>query len=342
MDPAPGTERPAVTVLMAVRDGAEFLREAVESILAQTLRGFEFLVVNDGSTDATREIVESYRDARITMLDNPGPMGLAASLNRGIDRASGGYIARMDCDDVSLPTRLERQAAFMDAHPDIAVCGTWVKTIGARDGDIWKFPAANAAIRSSLLFHSPLAHPSVMLRKRALDARALRYDPAYDKAQDYDLWVRCSPYLRFANIEETLLLYRLHARNMSTASTDPQYERAKAIRLAQLRDLGIEPAAEEVEIHESFATGRYRAEDGYLARADRWFEKLLAANAAARRYEEPEFSAMLRERWFAACMASTRLGLPVWAAYRRSDLMDGYRLPLRTKLRFLLKCLASH
>lgn len=336
-----GAER-HVTVLMAVRDGAQYLREAVESILAQTLGEFELLVIDDGSTDATCEILESYRDSRLRIVNNGCPMGLAASLNRGLELAEGDYIARMDCDDVSLPRRLEKQAAFMDANMDVAVCGTWVRTIGARDGDIWQFPTSDAAIKASFIFHTPLAHPSVIIRKQALDAHVLRYDASVTKAQDYEFWVRCALYLKFANIPEPLLLYRLHSSNLSSASADAKYTTARNIRLRQIQGLGIDPTTEEIELHECFAMYKYRPDENFLVDAGHWFEKLAAANERTRRYSEPEFSDMLKKRWFAACASATRRGLPVWTTYRKSRLLEDYKIPLRRKLRFFLRCLTRH
>lgn len=341
MNPACGAE-PPVTVLMAVRDGAQFLREAVESVLAQSFKEFEFLVIDDGSTDATCDILGSYRDHRIRVVSNERPLGLAASLNRGLELAKGIYIARMDCDDVSLPIRLEKQVAFMDANLDVAVCGTWVRTIGVREGDLWQFPTRDRAIKASFIFHTPLAHPSVIIRKQALDAHALRYDESVTKAQDYDFWVRCALYVGFANIPEALLLYRLHPRNLSSDSSDAKYSTARDIRLRQIQALGIKPTVEEIELHESLAMYRYRADEDFLVNAERWFEKLALANGKTHRYSEPEFSDMLKERWFAACVAATRRGLPVWAAYRKSRLLRGYQIPLRMRMGFLLRCLAGH
>ena len=114
---------------MPVYNGERYLREAIDSILNQTFKDFEFLIINDGSTDLSVEIIESYADKRISLAHNGQNLGLITTLNRGFDLACGEYIARMDCDDISLPDRLEKQVVFMDNHPEIGICGSWVSAI---------------------------------------------------------------------------------------------------------------------------------------------------------------------------------------------------------------------
>jgi glycosyltransferase involved in cell wall biosynthesis len=130
---------PYVTVLMPVYNTEMYLKEAIDSILNQTFRDFEFIVINDGSTDSTSDIIESYSDPRIIYLQNEKNLGVATSLNKGLSIAKGTYIARMDGDDVSRCDRLEKQVAFMDANPEIGVCGTWLETIGDRN-EVWSPP----------------------------------------------------------------------------------------------------------------------------------------------------------------------------------------------------------
>ena len=156
---------PRVTVLMSVYNGQGFLRQAIQSILNQTFTDFEFLIIEDGSTDATVEIVRSFPDQRIKLCLNGSNIGLISSLNQGLSLATGEYIARMDADDISLSTRLERQVAFMDAHPSVGVCGSWLETFGIPPKSRWCPPADDAQIRCEHLFHSVIYHPTVILRK---------------------------------------------------------------------------------------------------------------------------------------------------------------------------------
>jgi glycosyltransferase involved in cell wall biosynthesis len=130
---------PKVTVLMPTYNGAKVLREAIDSILTQTFGDFEFHILNDGSLDKSVDIIRSYADGRIRLEHNEGHLGLISTLNRGLDLARGGFIARMDWDDTSFPTRLEKQVYFMQVHPELGVCGTWIEVKG-KNNYLLKYP----------------------------------------------------------------------------------------------------------------------------------------------------------------------------------------------------------
>ena len=183
-----------ITVLMPVYNGESYLREAIESILNQTFPDYEFLVVNDGSTDSSPEIVKEYavEDARIRLIDNRLEKGIVGALNTGLNEAKGDYVARMDADDISLPHRLAEQVRFMDDHPEVGVCGTWMSTIEDGGSRLWfSFPADHERIKIGLLFYTPLAHPTVMIRRAYFEKYGLRYEECFEHAEDYELWTRC-------------------------------------------------------------------------------------------------------------------------------------------------------
>jgi glycosyltransferase involved in cell wall biosynthesis len=310
---------PAVTVLMPLYNGEQYLREAIESILGQTFSEFELLVLDDGSTDAGPRIVRGYGDPRIRLLSNEENLGIAATLNRGIRLAGGRYIARMDCDDVSLPDRLRRQFDFMEGNPSVGVCGSRVRRIGAKKG-IWKVKAGDAAIRSRLLFENAMAHPSVMIRKSVLDAKDLRYDPSLRCAQDYAFWVEIARHSRLANLEQVLVLYRVHADQISEAKKAEQRFAADRVRADQLKRLGIDPAPEELALHGNIACYGHAGERVFAEEAAAWLSRLRGMNAGSGIYGEPGFSEELAERWYKLCRKSSKLGLWIWKTYHSSDL----------------------
>ncbi|NGP46765.1 glycosyltransferase family 2 protein [Bacillaceae bacterium SIJ1] len=155
-----------VTVLMPVYNGAKYLSEAIESILNQTYKEFDLLIINDGSTDNSEEIINRFSDDRIKYIANDKNIGLIRTLNKGICLVRSEYIARMDADDISLPMRLEKQIKFMDEHQDIAVSGTSVLVFNEK-GTIGKSIVSKDSneIKTRLLFHCALMHPSVIIRK---------------------------------------------------------------------------------------------------------------------------------------------------------------------------------
>lgn len=214
---------PLVSVILPVYNGERFLREAIDSIMIQTFTDFELIVIDDGSTDTTPDILKEYaaRDLRILVKYQPRNTGIVAALNSGCQTASGKYIARMDADDICLPERLTRQISFLNSHPDVGVVGTNIQLIdasGNRQGVVL-FPETHAQICWSLCFYNPIVHPSTMMRRDVL-FQAGGYRMGYPNGEDYDLWRRVSKQARLANLPSVLLLLRKHASNLTVKDGD--------------------------------------------------------------------------------------------------------------------------
>ncbi len=198
---------PLVSVVMPVRNGEVFIRKAIESILSQTYKHLEFIIIDDGSTDSTVTIIKQYTDARIQLHSFDSPRGIVDALNFGLLKAQGEYIARMDADDISLPNRIEKQVAYMQQHPEVGVLGTQYKAINGRTR---KLPLTHTEIVWHLLNASPFVHPSVMFRTRIVHEHKLFYDKVFEFAEDLELWVRASLVTQLRNLPETLIQYRFH------------------------------------------------------------------------------------------------------------------------------------
>jgi glycosyltransferase involved in cell wall biosynthesis len=201
---------------MAVKDGETYLRTAMDSILGQTFSDFEFIIINDGSKDTTVDVINEYSDSRITLLSNQNSVGLSKSLNLGLEKACGTYIARMDADDISLPHRLELQVSYLDAHPDIAVLGTGFSFIDTNSNILqnFQFPLSHELITWCLPFYNPIVHPSVMMKISLIKALKA-YNSDLRRSQDYDLWWRVSFSSKLANLEDVLILVRKHQSQVS-------------------------------------------------------------------------------------------------------------------------------
>lgn len=208
---------PRVSVVMSVYNGEKYLAEAVESILSQTFRDFEFIIIDDGSTDGTADVLSRYQqeDDRIRVYHQEN-QGEVASANRGCQLAQGEYIARMDHDDMSLPERLARQLGHLEAHPEIGILGTWIQEIDSRGRRriTRRLPTMPRVIGWSLCFESCLANPAVMMR-RDVTERLGFYRAEATYAADYDLWARAVPITQLANIPEVLLHYRVWQESLS-------------------------------------------------------------------------------------------------------------------------------
>lgn len=195
---------------MSVYNGQEHLKEAISNILDQSFSDFEFIIINDGSTDRTKQIIEQFaaRDSRIRMI-NQKNAGLTVSLNRGINLSRGRYIARQDADDVSFPRRFEKQMSFLKKHPDVVLCGAWFLEDNEGKGQMVRtYPLCDKVIRKNIKYVNHFCHPSVIFLKEAF-ARAGRYDENFITAQDFELWIRLAEEGKVANIPEVLVKKRI-------------------------------------------------------------------------------------------------------------------------------------
>jgi glycosyltransferase involved in cell wall biosynthesis len=201
---------------MSVYNGEKYLEQAIESILDQTFRDFEFIIINDGSTDETSQILQRKQrsDARINIYDQEN-RGLIASLNKGCRLAKGKYIARMDADDISVPDRFENQVNHLENHPETGVLGTWIKIIdqGGAPQFSWRYPTDPSLVKWTLLFRDCVAHPSVMMRRQALLSLNF-YRPEALHVEDYDLWARATTRTQIANLPQFLYIYRAWEGNI--------------------------------------------------------------------------------------------------------------------------------
>lgn len=228
-----------VTVLMPVYNGDKFLAESIQSILDQQYDSFELLVINDGSTDGTAEILDSFakKDDRIKVVYQENA-GIVCALNSGIAIAKGEYIARMDADDIAHPMRLAEQVKFLDENSDYIVCGALYEQFGAREGVV-KLPIDDQECKQTLYFENCFGHPVVMFRKNVLESAQIEYESNYLYAEDYRLWTVLSKYGKFKNLPKVLLMYRVHEGQTSEKKRDLQKERHLNVAQEYLKSQGV-------------------------------------------------------------------------------------------------------
>lgn len=230
----PKNEKPLVSVVMPAYNAEKTIKEAIESILNQTYKNFEFIIVNDGSTDRTLNIIESYakKDRRIAVLNNGKNCGIAATRNNGTKKAKGKYIAVHDADDISLPDRLEKQKEFLEKNPAVGVVGSFLeifddktkRIIGVR-----KYPKEDKKLRKMIFFVCPIAQPAAMIRKEAFDKIGF-YDEKYPPSEDIDLWFRIGEKYKFSNIQKSLVRYRYNPKSATGSRTKLMEKLANEIR----------------------------------------------------------------------------------------------------------------
>lgn len=289
---------PKVSVVMPVYNAQKYLCDAIESILSQDFTDFEFIIINDGSTDNTESIILSYQDDRIRYFKNPSNLKLCATLNKGFDLANGQYIARMDADDISKPCRLGKQVDLMDNQPKVGICGTFIQTFGSHQ-DVWGYPVSDQEIRCNMLLQSPFAHPAVMMRKSVLNKYNLRYRHEYEYCEDYDLWIRASFVTQFHNIPEILLDYRTHTSQITALKKHIYDQRVNDLRFALLKQLMPSVSSAHVTQWKRLAEHHFPT----ILENIRMVEKMLVAlkrnNEQLRIYDVPTFNEFLFWRgWF--------------------------------------------
>ena len=230
---------PEISVVMPVYNSAKYLSVAIESILNQTYKNFEYIIIDDGSQDSSGKIIHQYAkdDGRIKPYKNNSNMGICETLNRGIKLAKGKYIVRMDADDYSYPTRIEKQFLFMEKHPgvvisgsSIEVCNKNLKILNRR-----KYPRTDKEIRNNIFKINPFAHPAVIYKKDIVK-KAGDYNPFFSGAEDYDLYFRMGREGSFANLSETLLKLRTHSESISAKKISSQLKISLYIRLKAISE----------------------------------------------------------------------------------------------------------
>lgn len=234
----------------------EYLRNAIDSILEQTYENFEYIIIDDGSTDNSLEIIRSYHDKRIVLIEKTENTGLSKSLNIGMDIAKGEFIARMDSDDISEPSRFEKQVAFLKSNHDHVVCGTYARFIGnvfkkIKSG-VYNFDLPSREIfQIRLMFANfpSIVHPSAMFNHKLLIQNGIRYDERYRFAQDYKMWVDCCKVAECANYPEFLLQYRIHDASVSHEKKSVRDGFARMIIDEQLAELHLTLPENWKQIH---------------------------------------------------------------------------------------------
>ena len=284
----------------------KYLKESIDSVLNQTYSNFEFIIIDDGSTDDSLEFIKSYDDPRIRLIVNEENIGLTKSLNKGLEAAQGEYIARMDSDDICYPERFEKQIEYMKEHPDTIVCGTWADVID-ENGNVQVEKWARQTInnmdeyRINLLFENKplLIHPSSFINNQLLIDYNIKYNENYRYAQDYDMWVKCSKYANCYIYPHILLKFRQHENNISNSKAGEQYECAIQIIQEQLKLLNLSLTDDLKPLHYRFLFER----KPYNSKIKKWLRTIIKANKTYNIYNQRKLKNILWYRWSKVCHA---------------------------------------
>lgn len=336
------TNPPILSVLMPVFNSELFVAEAVESILNQTFKDFEFLILDDASTDKSFEIIKEFekRDSRIKVFQNENNLGVVESRNKLINISKGKYIAWLDSDDIAFENRFEKQINFLEAHPEIGMAGAYPVIIdenGKKTGKWW-FETDTQKLKIELFFHSPFLSSSVMIRKSCLPQNF--YDSKFTVAEDFDLYSKISENSDIANIPEFLVKYRINSKGLSKSNTEKMEQLSVQVIKEHAERLGIKLEENTIKnLRKSKTSLKTASEEvAEIEKSLILFKKLLTKNG---RFEETAIDEVIQKYWFETCRKSTHNGLKILrisfksALYcKKLSLKDNCRLFVRALIKY--------
>lgn len=289
-----------VSVIMSNFNTPEsYLRASIESVLEQTYKNFEFIIVDDCSTDDSLSIIYAYHDERIVVLKNEKNLGITKSLNRALSVAKGEFIARMDADDICLPERFEKQVNYLMNNLSVIVCGSAVEFIGNIEDkrnivQYRKLPDRETFQINLFFANNPnIVHPSAMFNNVLLKKYNITYNENYKYAQDYRMWVECSKYGECVNLCDVLLKYRLHANAVSSDKKQEQRNCMLGILAEQLAGIGISADSTQLALHENLLFARQK----YSIEYKNWIRYLILQNSKYRYFNNKKLKKILWKKW---------------------------------------------
>ena len=298
------------------------LKEAVDSILNQTFKDFEFIIIDDGSANGTWDYLNALTDQRVKLIRNETNLGISKSLNIGLRAASGKYIARMDADDIALPSRFEKQYAYMENHPDVLVCGTDWAPLGKSEKHKRKMIRDPEKYNIRLLFNCPgPAHPTVMMNRRLLDEYQVFYREDLKYAEDYMLFSDTVPHGKVSCVEEVLLYYRYHDKQVSCAKQKEQMHYAILVQQKLLKELLGTATYEEACNHYRWACDMKKKGFKDSLKCFKWYSRLIKENLNKKIYNRNKLAQYVSRLYLQLILPSTIISFAYTCSIKLSRLM---------------------
>lgn len=286
-----------ISVIMSVFNEEKYLRDSLDSIFSQTFEDYELIIVDDCSTDKTVEIIRAYQDPRIRLIRNETNMGLTKNLNKALNMCQGEFIARMDGDDICLPDRFRRQVDYMRNHPEYMLAGCQTRTFGEQNM-IWRLKDNPEKLKIMMLIRPVLAHPTFMMRRELVFKKGFYYDESYCSAQDYEFAQRVSESYPIGLVQEVLLNYRTHKKQVSSKSGYAQFANADRIRERQLKRLGVTLDERMRNTYSSWAREEKGIKAEVFCQAQKLIHELCRANEERKIYDKELMEKTLKEMLF--------------------------------------------
>ncbi|HAS39377.1 MAG TPA: hypothetical protein DCS93_02820 [Microscillaceae bacterium] len=333
---------PLVSVITPVHNTEAYLPASIQSVLNQSLSNFEYIIIDDASTDRSWQIIQDFaqQDDRIKPVRNPQKQSLAQVRNQALEMAQGKYIAKIDADDINEPQRLQMQVSYLEKTPEVILCGAGVQYF-SEDQMLatWWLNVNPMEIKCRLLFENCFANSTIMMRKSVIDQHHIRYQSDFDFSEDYGFWSAMSQQGNLAVIPEILAKVRQHTQKVSVKFTQIQRANAEKVQRLALQELNISPTPEELRLHFDSVHGSASPDLNLLKSLSQWLLKLQGQNQAKKIYPEPEFTHLLKQIWTKHTAGQTHLGPAFFKIIQQNPLSSYHSWSAYQQVKFKAKCL---
>ena len=333
-----------LTVVMPVFNGQKYLREAIDSVLDQTFENFEFLIIDDGSTDDSVLIISTYKDPRIRLIENEINKGVAFIRNIGLNEAKGKYLAWLDCDDLIDPYKFQKQVLFLEENPTIGICGTWLERFNDGARKLSTTFINPELIKAALFFKPAVLNATTMFRMSMIKKENLFFDTRLKVAEDYDFFLRSSYYFKIYNLPEKLYYYRASESSIMKKfenKEDKMNEFYSIIYEKAFEMLNIIPSIEKFALHRKIGSTQIFYDFTEMQNALNWLIFLKKQNSNVQLYNQDSFLLVLGNMFYFLCKKSSVIGLKTFNFYLSNKIefgiMEGdsvFKLFIRCLIRY--------
>lgn len=336
-------KNPILTIVMPVFNGERYLSAAIDSVLNQTLRDFELLIINDGSSDRSLEIISSFNDERIRLISLDQNRGIPYCRNVGLKEAKGDFLGWTDCDDLNLPTRFEKQIGLLQNNSAFGGCGTWLSRFkGEKTFYVNQASENSEKIRAELLFKpAAIPNPTVVLRLSEVRRFNLKYNEQLPISEDYDFISSCAKHFKFTNIQELLYRYRASETSIMKKFENQNlksYEVHKVVYKKVLATLNLDPTEEELKMHYDLCSTKIFTNFSEYANCYFWLKKINSANDSKAEYDKSVFNKVVAEQFFFLSKKASSFGLRTLFFFIHKSLKNNWAISPKNYSKLAVRC----